>query len=55
MLTEYKRESTKDSLAIKWLEFSAFSMLARIQSMLGKDDPARQSARPKIKKKVAKM
>ena len=51
MLIEYKIESTKDSLSIKWLEFSAFGMLAGIQSMLGKDDPARQPARPKKKKK----
>ena len=36
MLIEYKIESAKDSLAIKWLEFSAFLMLARIQSMVGK-------------------
>ena len=56
MLIEYKIESTKDSLSIKWLEFSAFGMLAGIQSMLGKDDPARQPARPKKKKKkLAKM
>ena len=51
MLIEYKIESTKDSLSIKWLEFSAFGMLAGIQSMLGKDDPAIQPARPKKKKK----
>lgn len=36
MLIEYKIESTKDSLAIKWLEFSAFIMLVGIQSMVGK-------------------
>ena len=51
MLIEYKIESMKDSLSIKWLEFSALGMLAGIQSMLGKDDPARQPARPKKKKK----
>ena len=56
MLIEYKIESAKDSLAVKWLEFSAFLMLARIQSMVGKRWPCKTISKEKnLKKKVAKM
>lgn len=59
MLTEYKIESTKDSLAIKWLEFSAFIMLVRFNPWLGKkmtlQDNQQGQKKPKTKQKIAKM